>query len=272
MNHLKELGNSIANGRKQKGWTQEELAEKCSISTRTLQRIEAGTVKPRTYALNCLAEVLGIPREDYIALSVNLNESQSFFKKCKYLVNNIISPENVYTTAWIAALICLVLTIPDIIFEIISEDAFEELSFVVGYTLFNLLFIIPLILRMRGFIALARHFNNDLLLVSSYFLLFLDIIHRISSVTFNHFWSDNLEKVIGVVSLALVGFGLILYGIGLKRLQKIPISYARIAGVLSIITGITFVLVVPFLLGLMLLIPLALAEILMLYKVSKQLS
>jgi transcriptional regulator with XRE-family HTH domain len=40
------LGKKIAKLRKAKGLTQEELVEKCNISVRTLQRIEAGEVAP----------------------------------------------------------------------------------------------------------------------------------------------------------------------------------------------------------------------------------
>jgi len=41
-----ELGKKIADFRKSKGFTQEELVEKCNLSVRTLQRIEVGEVTP----------------------------------------------------------------------------------------------------------------------------------------------------------------------------------------------------------------------------------
>lgn len=44
-----ELGKKIAELRKAKGFTQEELVEKCNLSVRTLQRIESGDVTPRSY-------------------------------------------------------------------------------------------------------------------------------------------------------------------------------------------------------------------------------
>ncbi|WP_297086225.1 helix-turn-helix domain-containing protein [uncultured Draconibacterium sp.] len=53
-----ELGKKIAELRKLKGLTQEELVEKCKLNVRTLQRIEAGEVRPRAYTLNVLSEVL----------------------------------------------------------------------------------------------------------------------------------------------------------------------------------------------------------------------
>ena len=55
-----ELGKKIADLRKAKGLTQEELVEKCNLSVRTLQRIEAGEVMPRTYTVKLIFEALEI--------------------------------------------------------------------------------------------------------------------------------------------------------------------------------------------------------------------
>lgn len=53
-----ELGKKIAELRKVKGFTQEELVEKCKISVRTLQRIEAGEVMPRNYTVKTIFAAL----------------------------------------------------------------------------------------------------------------------------------------------------------------------------------------------------------------------
>jgi uncharacterized Tic20 family protein len=52
------LGQKINELRQLKGLTQETLAEKCEVSTRTIQRIETGEVDPRAYTLQCLSEAL----------------------------------------------------------------------------------------------------------------------------------------------------------------------------------------------------------------------
>jgi len=49
-----DLGKKIAELRKAKGFTQEELVEKCNLSVRTLQRIESGEVTPRSYTLRLI--------------------------------------------------------------------------------------------------------------------------------------------------------------------------------------------------------------------------
>lgn len=53
-----DLGLKVVELRQQKNMTQEQLAEKCEVSTRTIQRIESGEVDPRSYTLHCLSEAL----------------------------------------------------------------------------------------------------------------------------------------------------------------------------------------------------------------------
>jgi transcriptional regulator with XRE-family HTH domain len=75
------LGKKIVELRKTKGYTQEELVEKCNINVRTLQRIESGEVTPRIYTTKIIFE----------ALDYNVFDSQEVpsnkFKKTK---DNII--------------------------------------------------------------------------------------------------------------------------------------------------------------------------------------
>lgn len=53
-----DLGLKVTNLRQQKGLTQEQLAEKCEVSARTIQRIESGEADPRSYTLQCLSNAL----------------------------------------------------------------------------------------------------------------------------------------------------------------------------------------------------------------------
>ncbi len=53
-----ELGKKIAELRKAKGLTQEELVEKCNLNVRTLQRIESGEVTPRSYTIKVIFAAL----------------------------------------------------------------------------------------------------------------------------------------------------------------------------------------------------------------------
>lgn len=59
-----DLGIKVSELRQQRGFTQEQLAEKCEVSTRTIQRIESGEVDPRAFTLNRLGEVLEFDFEE----------------------------------------------------------------------------------------------------------------------------------------------------------------------------------------------------------------
>jgi uncharacterized Tic20 family protein len=66
------LGLKVSELRQLKGLTQEELAEKCEVSARTIQRIESGDVDPRAYTLHCLGEVLDFDFEEQNTTNENL--------------------------------------------------------------------------------------------------------------------------------------------------------------------------------------------------------
>ena len=55
-----ETGKIIKDLRIKKGMTQEELADKTEVSSRTIQRIENGEVDPRSYTLQMIAKALEV--------------------------------------------------------------------------------------------------------------------------------------------------------------------------------------------------------------------
>lgn len=64
-----ELGKKIAELRKSKGLTQEELVEKCNLNVRTLQRIETGGVTPRIYTLKVIFGALEYNSNDLFEIT-----------------------------------------------------------------------------------------------------------------------------------------------------------------------------------------------------------
>jgi transcriptional regulator with XRE-family HTH domain len=60
------LGEIIRSERIKKGWTQEDLAERVLTTSKTIQRIESGKVKPRSSTLLALAQVLHCPLDRLI--------------------------------------------------------------------------------------------------------------------------------------------------------------------------------------------------------------
>jgi transcriptional regulator with XRE-family HTH domain len=53
-----EFGRKLLQIRESKGFTQDELSDRCNISVRTIQRIEASQVKPRYHTIKVLSDVL----------------------------------------------------------------------------------------------------------------------------------------------------------------------------------------------------------------------
>lgn len=83
------FGKIIFDLRQKKGLTQVELAEKCKLSLRTIQRIESDEVNPRSHTLKTILTVLDY---DFETLSENLNiqntvSSRSRFDQLKELFN-----------------------------------------------------------------------------------------------------------------------------------------------------------------------------------------
>ena len=70
-----EFGKKVVERRKELGFTQEEVAEKCKITVRTIQRIEAGLVNPRMYTIKMLTDFLDFEKGVYYKEKVeNLRE------------------------------------------------------------------------------------------------------------------------------------------------------------------------------------------------------
>jgi transcriptional regulator with XRE-family HTH domain len=74
------LGKKIVEFRKAKGFTQEELVEKCNLNVRTLQRIEAGEVTPRTSTVKLIFEALDIEFETAVTTNSKKNIPQESTK------------------------------------------------------------------------------------------------------------------------------------------------------------------------------------------------
>lgn len=68
------LGNKVVSARKSKGLTQEQLAERASVTVRTIQRIESDESIPRDYTLKAIAAALSVPLEEFISVRSCLNK------------------------------------------------------------------------------------------------------------------------------------------------------------------------------------------------------
>ncbi len=118
MNQL-EFGRKLIEVRKAKGLTQEEVAESCKITVRTIQRIESGSVKPRTFTIKLISETLDFNYYDnsntgYVLfnnriLKLNKHAIIWYVKDLFNLKTNTMKKISILSTTTLAITICFFL-------------------------------------------------------------------------------------------------------------------------------------------------------------------
>ena len=86
------LAEQVKAARKDRNWTQSDLAMRCGVTLRTIQRIEKGEVTPSAYTLGKLVELLALEQEKS---SQNLSvKTHSLKSKLKPLATLVFSKKN----------------------------------------------------------------------------------------------------------------------------------------------------------------------------------
>lgn len=261
-----ELGKKIVELRKQLNLTQEELVDKCNVNVRTLQRIEAGEVTPRLSTLRVITEALELDFDEVFG-SI---EKPAFFESL-FVIN--LSKEQLYQllhSTWIAGIIYFALGIMEAAADylLIKETMSVSEQFFVAVT--NILALISYAFFMRGFIAIGKMYSNYLLTISSYlmvacyiFLVAFDVTHVFT------FFDEAFYLFVQASASVLFGAIGVLYGIALIRLKEHVGTLGLVAGVFELMAAFFFITVFGAYLGLVLLIPAVIVEVVILYKVSE---
>jgi len=269
-----ELGRKISELRKAKGLTQEELVEKCNIGVRTIQRIEAGEVTPRSYtikailaALECDLRFISVEDDEGIAdklikglkrlffIDVDMNESSA------YLIKQL-------NIAWVLGLVHFILGF----FESVGDYYLYQEDRLVFNTVFyisiKIAVLITYIYFQRGFILIGGLFKNYLLKIISVILIACSILS--TGYSLSSFYDNSIffEYVMGGFGFTF-GTLFLVYGVALIRMKCLTGKVAIYAGVFSIITGCCFLTLIGAFLGFIFLVPLELLEIIMLFKVAE---
>ncbi|MFD2202503.1 helix-turn-helix domain-containing protein [Shivajiella indica] len=227
------LGQKIQEWRKAKGLTQEELVERCNINVRTIQRIEAGEVTPRSYTVKAILEVL----------EVNPSEIKHF---------NIEDAKNTQTNnlatwlkfSFIAGIIYLILAMVESILDL--QIFVEKSSYTHGfgylYTLLKTAVLFSFLLFTSAFYRLGEEFSNLLLKVTSIFLMILTGAFILEDVL--TYWMGT-EIYSGILLRSLIsGILYVLFATGFIHLSNTKGTTYIIVGALGIVTGISFMTVV----------------------------
>ncbi|MGK7395801.1 MAG: helix-turn-helix domain-containing protein [Candidatus Cyclobacteriaceae bacterium M3_2C_046] len=261
-----ELGLKIAELRKLKGLTQDQLAQECNINVRTLQRIETGKVTPRRYTLNLLFAQL-----DYEPPNEPLRKSYFF---TDYLIAILSDKSGSEPTAklatylkysWIAGIIYFVLGFLMAGLEMLR---FQDELLIAGtafYILLKLLTMITAVYFLGGFVLMGHQMKNQLLSIIaliSLFALALFSVYDIASLFYQASEKPTMDGAEGIT------FGVIeiLFGLGLLKLIHDFGLTSILAGIFTIVAGIFFLTLVFWFVGMIMTIPAEIFQIILLYK------
>lgn len=266
-----ELGKKISELRKGKGLTQEELVDKCNISVRTLQRIEAGEVTPRSFTVKTILAALDY---DLSKISdIEEKNEQKFFEwlKAFFLIEINQDKPALYlikqlNIAWLFGILYFILGFIEGAAEYyrIKED--QMIFSVPFYICMKISVLIAFFFFQRGFIIVGHLFRNYLLKIMSFVLIFgmfLVITYDIASL----FYEPIEGKfMLGAEALTFGGIGII-FGASLIKLQKPLGQIPVIAGIFEIFAACFFLTIILGFVGEIILIPAELLEIVILFKV-----
>lgn len=262
-----QLGQKIVELRQQKGLTQEELVEQCNISVRTIQRIEAGEVTPRSYTVKTILNALDYDLEQ---LQQTENQATKEFKKL-FLLDIDDQKEASFLSlqlniAWISGLVYFLLGFLEAYLDF-SRLYDDTLVFgKVGYIIIKLIALVSFILFARGFVLAGKIFKIYLLKISAFILIFISVVYYVYDIASIFTGAFEADFVIGAASLTF-GIGGVFFGIALFRLQNAIGILAPISGVFELISAFFFLTVILGWLGLIFLMPTVLLQVVLLYKI-----
>lgn len=219
-----ELGKKIYESRKAKGLTQEQLVEKCNLNVRTIQRIEAGDVTPRSHTLKTLFEVLEI---EWVEEKIKYTQNNSHKKHEELSIK--FSP-----LILIIGILYLILSLVEIPldFKYLAESisAVIYIPFKIAIYLCYLIFMIP-------FFKIGQLKGNNIISLSVSFLLIARLLAYVYSVIVILDGSLHHEIYAMIPSIIFWGIGYIFLGYNLSKL-KINESFGlKPIGILGMVSG-----------------------------------
>lgn len=232
----------------------------CNINVRTIQRIEAGEVTPRSYTLKTILKVLDCDLEEiHLEEKNKLNFSRADLKTiniCAWLgiVFIIIDSFNIF----------LNITLDFDLDVLESITSIKQLYITTQFVSFILAFTFYL-----GFYISGKIFKSSLLKATSILMIVVSGLNYF----FSGFLFDSNEFIkttFGVVTLLGYGAVGIPFGIGILKLNTYLSSYAT-SGIFTIILYATMLTVVLIFMSVFLIVPVMILQLILLYKVKEYL-
>ncbi len=255
-----ELGKKILALRKQKGFTQEELVEQCNINVRTIQRIEAGDVSPRSYTIKAILDVLGF---DY---SEVLEEKYKSGKLDNILGINKDKLQKQLFTAFIFGIIYFIAGFLEIAVDFLAFK--ENWLFKVIYIFVKSLSFISLVFFFRGFVITAGFYKNYLLQISAFLVIVFSLFISTLDVLCLYLW-EEFSGLVGFTKLITYGILSILVGVAIMRLKDFG-NLTKWTGIFEIITGSCFLVILLAPIGAFTQAVVEIFEIILIYKIMSK--
>lgn len=244
-----QLGKTILELRQGQNLTQEELVERCNLNVRTLQRIEAGEVTPRGYTIKTI----------FTALDYDIDQIESSLQN-KTAIKQI-------HYGWIAGIIYFILGILETVVDYARFDYDLPFYFPLVYTIVKTITLVSFTIFMLGFLGVGKIHQNPLLKISAYLMIGSIAMMEVYDIV-SIFSEMRYEEFLFIKGMEAVAFGGIdiAFGIALFKMGSSLGTVSKVAGIFEIVLGACFVTFILAFLGLFLLIPATVLEIIILYK------
>jgi len=177
-----ELGEHISEIRKERGYTQSELAQECNVDIRTIQRIETGEVTPRLFTLRIINEKLGTN------FDINSNSKNNAIEGSKTIIR----------IGWISGII-FYFFVPLLIFEAISYTRADfslsswPVSILIAY---NVLHFIVVLVFFRSIFFVGKFTRNTLIKIGAIISILVFLVINTFKTVGIIFWSVSLIMLI----------------------------------------------------------------------------
>lgn len=217
-----ELGKRLNEIRNQKGITQKELSDLCSVDIRTIQRIEAGEVEPRMSTLKILAAAL-----EYDELVLPQNTA-------------IVKNDQFITVLFVSLIAGIFYFFNFILYSIVGPNFTTISGGPILFTL-SMVHIISGGLLFLGFVFIGKYYGNYLLFITSILIIILIPLFVIV---------DSLARVTGSsvfvhlirATVFLIGIIGVLFGSGLIKTGSSGKILFMVAGSIQIAQNLMFVI------------------------------
>lgn len=225
-----ELGLKIQEWRKAKGLTQEELVERCNINVRTIQRIEAGEVTPRSHTIKAIMEVLDVSHFealDYIPKQEEMNFSTS--------------SKRIFLLSAISGIIYFLVSIVEIFWDwVLYTGGSSAIPYY--YIPLKICVLVVFALFFYGYFHLGKQIDSKPIQIGVVTLIFITAVIITVDIFFGvHF--VGLAKLYGILKIIITGVSLIPLSIGVilakNKLDPIFIVWG-IIGLLTSLFLVTF--------------------------------